>query len=113
MTADMVDTISTKLNLDIEDDAALPVAFITQRNTLTYLDIHSTEVGIEPNAKYGSSILQSSHPLLYQLVKNIFDQDNTMSFRAAHHLLITADNVIFEFHKGLLGNGFYTVSEYK
>lgn len=113
MTDDTVDDISSKLNLNIEDDGALPVSFITQRNTLTYIDAHSSEVGIEPNAKYGSSILQSNHPLLYQLVKNIFDKDDTMAYRAAHHLLITVDNVIFEFHKGLIGTDFYTVSEYK
>jgi len=106
-----VDNLSIRLE-DSEDDDILPIQYISKWYSLTYLNAHSSEIGIDPFEKAGSSLIASENPLMHKLAMDIYKQQlNLEDFTVAHSLVITTDDVVYEIHRGLIGKDFFTVSK--
>jgi hypothetical protein len=104
-------------NLGLSDESNLPlnpipINYLTQQFIVAYLDIDKFDMAINPHEEYGSAVMRSSNPQLYDMVHALFEKAKNKEIPVAHVLLVTADNTIYEFNKGLLGNDFYTVCYY-
>lgn len=93
-------------------DDMLPVAFITQYFAFTYLQVQSADLSINKFGQVATEVLLSKNPELYKLALEMFDEEETKVIPFAHRLLITSDNVIYEFHKGLINKDFVTISKF-
>lgn len=58
----------------------------------------------------GLLIVEDLTPVLYSLAKSSYEQADLLDSPTMHHLLITKDNVIYEFHKGYLMENAYLIS---
>ena len=93
-------------------DDILPVAFITQFMMFTYLQVQSTDLSVSNFGLLGTEVLLSKNPELYKLALEMFDEEETKVIPLAHRLLITADNIVYEFHRGLINKDFITISKF-
>lgn len=106
--------------IDENGKVAVFVTFVESFYSITTIDIHSTELGVEfykateDEGKGRSSLIrQSSNPALFKFAKDLIAASIEDDFLFAHHLLITNDNVVFEISKGVVGfQENYLINEY-
>lgn len=89
------------------------VNFINHSYSITYLSVQDSEIGIEPFSECASAILETEHPLMYEVVSGIFNQDKEIDNESLHNLIVTADDVIYEVQKGIIGTDIYTICHWK
>lgn len=118
---DMKSKMTEQLGIEIKEDTPnsqyalgdiLPFELLTQIYGLTFLQVQSADLSISSFGKVGTDIILSNNPELFKLAKTIFDDEKVSDIAVAHQLLITADNVIYEFHKGLINKNFITISKF-
>lgn len=95
------------------ENPLLKINFINHLYSFTNLTVESSELGIEPYSECASSILEYEHPLMYEIVTSMFSQDRDIERVCLHNLIITADDVIYEVQKGLIGSDIYTINYWK
>lgn len=94
------------------DDRQVDAVFITSAYSITRLDIFSADLNIECLQNQGSAILESELPLLHRMAKSILATERLGKIPFAHHLIVTADEKIYEIHKGLIGKDYILISNY-
>lgn len=84
--------------------------------TITCLDILASELKIGLLPGLPGAIYATVNPVLYNFVsKTIMDAEllkKRSSKGFAAHYMVTADDVVFELHKGLIGDEFYLISKH-
>lgn len=106
---DMIDSFDENLDIAAQE---LTVNYLTQYYSMTYLEVHSSELGIKTVEGVAGAVLESINPLLYKLAFDIFEQFDGKEHKPSHYLLITSDDIIYEFYKGLIGNKFFTIRKH-
>lgn len=98
-------------SFDLEG-ASLNINYLSQIHSVTFINAHSSEFGIGFNKFVATGISYENNLHLYMLADDIFKNGEEDGQCIAHKLVVTADDKVYEFHKGLLGDDFYTVSEF-
>ena len=100
-------------NYDFPEGKKPVITFVASNYSLTYLDCLSSELGLELFGKLPSSVTLEYTPVLYNLVKELFDDADKIGV-FERHLIHTNDNRIMEATKGYIGsdiaNEFYLLT---
>jgi len=98
---------------DDDENSLIKVNVINHSYSITCLSVEDHELGIEPFSECASSILEFEHPLMYKIVTGIFNQDREIDHSCLHNLIVTADDVVYEVQKGLIGTDIITINHWK
>lgn len=90
----------------------LAVLDIKKLVSVTSLGIYNSELDITFTREGANLIQTSTHPLLHEFVRSVTDDRGRVSNEVfAHHYMVTADDVIYELHKGIMGQDNYLISK--
>lgn len=109
---DEVENFRESLMDDRDLESKVVINFINQTYSLTFVNVENFELEIKPFDDCASSIIEEHQPLMYKIVSGIFTQDRDTDRECLHNLIITADDVIYEVQKGLIGNNFFTINKF-
>lgn len=83
--------------------------------TVTTMDILSAELDFgfykQGNYEMPGRIMESNHSIIYWYAKSLFENEHPYIAKNARHLLVTADNCVYELHRGLIGNDNFLISQ--
>jgi hypothetical protein len=79
------------------------------------MDILSAELDFgfykQGNYEMPGRIMESNHSIIYWYAKSLFENEHPYIAKNARHLLVTADNRVYELHRGLIGNDNFLISQ--
>ena len=83
--------------------------------TVTTMDVLSAELDFgfykQGNYEMPGRIMESNHSIIFWYAKSLFENDHPYIAKNARHLLVTADNRVYELHRGLIGNDNFLISQ--
>ncbi len=76
---------------------------------MTYVDVQAFELDINLVHDKPNLVMESTLPELYKFVRATVDSEIQKIPFAAHYM-VTADDCVFELHKGIIGKDSYLIS---
>lgn len=87
----------------------LTLNYLPTLYSITYLEVHSEELGVATVAGDVAGMLTANaNPVLYKLATDVFTNEGG-GLKPLKHLLVTADDVIYDLHRGLVNSQAYTI----
>lgn len=115
------DVVTISVTSDDSEEEGVPSRICTNafgfKNSLTVttLDVLAAELEFgfyrQDNFDMPARIMESNHAVIFWYVKSLFDTDHPYISKGGRHLLVTADDQVFEVHRGLIGQDNYLISK--
>jgi hypothetical protein len=86
------------------------ITYMTTDYCLTYLNAASYELELELSANSSAAVVKNICPMMYDLVKAMFDYNDDRITQFDRFLIRTNDGYVMEACRGAIGNGFYLLT---
>lgn len=100
---------------EFQGEGAPKVTFIVSNVSFTLLNCWSYELNLQLQPKTSSVVIETFTPMVYQLVKGLFEAQSTLEFESAHgefdtHLIKTLDGRVLEAQRGFLNDEYFVLT---
>lgn len=105
-----VETVFGPPPVELIDTVSLD--YIGQVYCITYVNLLEAELDFAITDNRGT-VLISENPIMRQIAKDALQFDTVFKLQAAHNLIVTLDDKVFEVHHGVVSHGSFLVSNFK